>query len=44
MIVCPICGNFTSEDICEVCGMRLSIDESYGKKKPKPGNEFNKGK
>lgn len=27
MIVCPICGNFSSEEVCDVCGMHLSVDE-----------------
>lgn len=28
MILCPVCGNFTDNHTCEVCGIKLSVDHS----------------
>jgi hypothetical protein len=27
MILCPMCGNFTDNKSCEVCGMKLFSDD-----------------
>jgi hypothetical protein len=29
MIICLACGNCTDSKYCEVCGMKLTNDESY---------------